>query len=67
MGKGGAGGVGSLSISCSLKETYKARMNDLVRQQTDEWTKLKTDQMNEVHQLVLTFMDARKDLLLKVC
>ncbi len=49
-----------------MKEAHRAQMNDLVRQQTDEWSKLKASQMREVHDLVLAFMDGRKDLLLKV-
>uniref|UniRef100_A0A5K3FEW0 Phosphoinositide phospholipase C n=2 Tax=Mesocestoides corti TaxID=53468 RepID=A0A5K3FEW0_MESCO len=53
-------------INTPMKEAHIAQMNDLVRQQTDEWSKLKYTQMNEIHGLVLTFMDARKDLLLKI-
>lgn len=49
-----------------LKEAHIAQMNSLVRQQTDEWSKLKCTQMGEIHTLILTFIDSRKDLLLKV-
>lgn len=54
-------GVGS-----PLKEAHIAQMNELVRQQTDEWSKLKGSQMNELHTRILAFMDTRKELLLKV-
>lgn len=53
-------------VGTPLKEAHIAQMNDLVRQQTDEWSKLKCTQMSEIHTLVLTFIDSRKDLLLKI-
>lgn len=49
----------------ALRDAHLTQMNDLVRQQTDEWSRLKVNQLNEVHNLVLSFMDARRDLLLK--
>ena len=49
-----------------LKEAHIAQMSELVRQQTDEWSRLKCNQMNETHTLILAFMDSRRDLLLKV-
>nr|CUU00321.1 hypothetical transcript [Hymenolepis microstoma] len=55
-------GVGS----SSLKEAHMMQMNELVRQQTDEWSKLKCNQMNELHTLILAFMDTRRELLLKI-
>ncbi|KAM3183034.1 hypothetical protein ACTXT7_011144 [Hymenolepis weldensis] len=55
-------GVGSPS----LKEAHMTQMSELVRQQTDEWSKLKCNQMNELHTLILTFMDTRRELLLKI-
>ncbi|VUZ57607.1 unnamed protein product [Hymenolepis diminuta] len=55
-------GVGSPS----LKEAHMTQMSELVRQQTDEWSKLKCNQMNELHTLILAFMDTRRELLLKI-
>nr|VZI42942.1 unnamed protein product [Spirometra erinaceieuropaei] len=56
----------SNGVNSPLKDLHKSEMSDLVRQQTDQWSSLKAGQMKEVHQLVLTFMDARKELLLKI-
>ncbi|KAL5111647.1 1-phosphatidylinositol 45-bisphosphate phosphodiesterase beta-4 [Taenia crassiceps] len=53
-------------VGTPLKEAHIAQMNSLVRQQTDEWSKLKCAQMSEIHTLILTFIDSRKDLLLKI-
>lgn len=41
-------------------------MCELVRQHTDQWSSLKSTQMKEVYDLVLSFFDSRKDLLIKV-
>ncbi|VDM18540.1 unnamed protein product [Hydatigera taeniaeformis] len=53
-------------VGTPLKEAHIAQMNNLVRQQTDEWSKLKCAQMSEIHTLILAFIDSRKDFLLKV-
>ncbi|VDK34487.1 unnamed protein product [Taenia asiatica] len=53
-------------VGTPLKEAHIAQMNSLVRQQTDEWSKLKCTQMSEIHTLILTFIDSRKELLLKI-
>ncbi|VDP78928.1 unnamed protein product [Echinostoma caproni] len=41
-------------------------MCELVRQQTDQWTSLKSAQMKEIYELVLGYIEARKELLIKI-
>lgn len=56
-----ANGVGSPS-----KDAHRLQMGELVAQHTDQCSELKTIQMKEVHELILAFVDARRELLLKV-
>nr|CAH8841140.1 unnamed protein product [Trichobilharzia regenti] len=50
----------------ALEDTHRNQMCELVRQHTDQWSSLKSSQMKEVYDLVLSFFDARKDLLIKI-
>ncbi|CAL8095937.1 unnamed protein product [Calicophoron daubneyi] len=52
--------------SATLEDNQKSQMCELVRQQSDQWTALKTNQMKEVYDLVLGFIEIRKELLLKI-
>ncbi|CAH8510930.1 unnamed protein product [Heterobilharzia americana] len=52
--------------NAALEDTHRNQMCELVRQHTDQWSSLKSTQMKEVYDLVLSFFDARKDLLIKI-
>ncbi|CAH8524048.1 unnamed protein product [Schistosoma haematobium] len=52
--------------NAALQDTHHNQMCELVRQHTDQWSSLKSTQMKEVYDLVLSFFDSRKDLLIKI-
>ncbi|KAK4469171.1 hypothetical protein MN116_006750, partial [Schistosoma mekongi] len=52
--------------NAALEDTHRNQMCELVRQHTDQWSNLKSTQMKEVYDLVLSFFDTRKDLLVKI-
>ncbi|KAA0183636.1 Phosphoinositide phospholipase C [Fasciolopsis buskii] len=45
---------------------FLLQMCELVRQQTDQWTNLKSTQMKEIYEFVLGYIEARKELLIKI-
>ncbi|KAF6772974.1 hypothetical protein AHF37_08033 [Paragonimus kellicotti] len=50
---------------CSLEDSQKSQICELTRQQKEQWTGLKVAQMKEIYELVLGYIEARKELLLK--
>ncbi|GAA50216.1 phospholipase C beta, partial [Clonorchis sinensis] len=52
--------------SSVLEATQKSQLCELMRQQADQWTNLKVAQMKEICDLVLGYIEVRKELLLRI-
>ncbi|KAF7233746.1 hypothetical protein EG68_06029 [Paragonimus skrjabini miyazakii] len=51
---------------CSLEDSQKSQICELTRQQKEQWTGMKVAQMREIFELVLGYIETRKELLLKI-